>query len=827
MEREQVNRPGMSAKVAVIVPVAVAAVLYLVLQSGYLPLGVDLSLAAESVKGGGNGRIVPFVWATLLRLSWHFLPGSEAFRLSLVSLLAGVAAVSGYALVALRVLRETAVAAESGALREDSAYDRLPPLITMIAGLAMAVSPGMLQAATHVGPLTVQLALALLPFVIASLADRTPLVARGYLVFLIGMSAGLAAWEGMPGIVALPFAFALVWFAAVRGSVSMAASCCLFVIGLFLSMLLVIGDDLCIPRIRFELTRDFLQFLAFAVAPIVLFGGLAIAKLLRRAWQMALLGGLWAVLGAGLLAFGLREYRADYGRAANAFVDGVIASLDGRRWLVSDGSLDDLLRLRLPASVHLVTLRREHDPRHGVEIAGWAKTDIREADDALFLAAELGPVKFLEEWLSRAGAATNCAFVTLKEPQGPLSRLTIRPAVYVWKPETVTFPASGADEAWRREWLLMAPLLKEGEPGRKLFRDWFAVQGNAIGSLLQVAGEDVRAWQAYDFALTEMDGRNLSLLANLDEMIRRGKVSDSMVADRIKVMLRTEMNAIGDVRTLHHRIAVGGRLHVPKEMQVQLEKWRAQRNKDAWETDFGKRLRQGMVLLEKAAEKDGDSRKRALEEIETSLAPVLNASAGSEWAKHLYLGEVARLKGKEGFKTAQFHFRAMLRGGEGPVRQVFDRLLAIDLALGDFTALESDGLLVLRHDVNHQRANAIVGSVRLQNGDYDSAVRFLRRAVSLGKPSIAMRNDLALALSGAQRHVEAMAEIGRAEREFPNNWHILDSKMLVYAAAGRTGDAARTRQQAEECAMQRREMRAYSAMVEGRQAKPRAWWRFW
>lgn len=818
------RRPEISAKSAVIVSVTVAAILYFVLLSRYLPLGDELSMAVVAVKGGGTGRIVPFVWSILLYLSWNFLPGSEAFRLGLVSSLAGVAAVAGYVLVVFRVLSSVTFSAESGAHRNDSAYVRLLPLITLIAGLGMTISPGMLHAATHVGPLTVQLALALLPFVIISLLDQFSEWIRGYLLFLIGVAAGFAAWEGVPGIIAFPVAFTLVWFKVVRGSVRTTASCGYFAIGVFLSTLLVIGDDLCAPQIPFAFTREFLQFLALAVSPIVLFGGLEVAKLLRRPWQMELFGGLWAVLAVGMMVLGLRECRLDFGRAANAFVDGVIASLDGRRWLVSDGKLDDLLRLRLPSSIRLITFRREYDPRHGAEIAAWAKADVPEADDALLQAAKLGPGKFLEEWLSRAGAATNCAFVTLEEPQGPLARLSIRPAVYVWKPETNAFSATEVEDCWRREWKRMSAFLQEDEPGQMLFKAWFAVQGNAIGCLLQAAGEDARAWQAYDFALTEMNGYNLSLLANLDEMVRRGKMPDRLAADRIKVLFQSVMAGINDILTLRQRISSGGRLLVPEEMQARLEKWREKMRKSSWETEFDRYLRQGLVLHENADEAEKDIQTWTPKEIESETASVLNAGKGTAWAKHFYLGEVARLKGREGFPTAQIHFRNMIQEGEGPIDRVFDRLLAIDLVLGDFAVLESDALLILRHDANHQRANAIVGSVRLQNGDFNSAIRFLRIAITGGNPSLAMRNDLALAFSGVRRHAEAIAEIVQAEKEFPGNWHILDTKMLIYAAAGKSDDFGH---EDRRRSAQRQEMRTYSEMLKGLKKKPKEWWRLW
>ena len=104
--------------------------------------------------------------------------------------------------------------------------------------------------------------------------------------------------------------------------------------------------------------------------------------------------------------------------------------------------------------------------------------------------------------------------------------------------------------------------------------------------------------------------------------------------------------------------------------------------------------------------KDPAARQKAIREIETTLSPAISANKGGDWIKHLYLGEVARVKGRSGLEAAQYHFRTMLEEGSGEVKLAFDRLLTVDVALGRPEDIEFDALLVLRYDIRHQYAAA-------------------------------------------------------------------------------------------------------------------------
>ena len=151
------------------------------------------------------------------------------------------------------------------------------------------------------------------------------------------------------------------------------------------------------------------------------------------------------------------------GRAADAYVRELVARLGGRRWLVSDGAFDALLRLYLPAGVHLVTYGRAGDRAHGEEIGRWVSEEVPGADDDLLLVADLGPLRFVEAWLSRPDAVTNCVFATVFEPPGDAkSARRVAPLGYCWRVDGADVDAVAAEAAWRAAWVRMAPLLGRG-----------------------------------------------------------------------------------------------------------------------------------------------------------------------------------------------------------------------------------------------------------------------------------------------------------------------------------------------------------------------------
>ena len=516
---------------------------------------------------------MPPVWGALLRLSWAVLPGEPAFRLGLVSALAGAV---GAGAVAFAVRRVFALVTCSD--RQDN---RLAGpfllLVGPVAALLIASVPPAFAAATQVGPHAVQLALAALAFALAyasplDLGEDPPPTRLG--AAATGFVAALAALEGLPGLVALPFVVALGGLdALLRRGQRPSSYVAFFAIGLGLAVGAAFALGWTVPTALPELRSSLGWIFGLGVLVAVLFGSVRLRGVTVDA----------CVVLAVMLAVGGVQARfcargRGTGRAADAYVRELVARLDGRRWLVSDGAFDALLRFYLPEGTHLVTYGRAGDRAHGEEIGRWVGEEVPDADDDLLLVADLGPSRFVEVWLSRPDAVTNCVFATVFEPPGAArAGRRVAPLGHCWRLEDADVGAVAAETAWRAAWARTAPLLGRGDPAADLVRRRFAVHGNAVGTLLQEAGLRDRAWAAYAFARKEMDGRNLSLLLNMDEMARRGhpggEPSASVVAKRVK----TELSGVADLHALRRRLAEGGRLFVPEDVRRRLATGRSPR----------------------------------------------------------------------------------------------------------------------------------------------------------------------------------------------------------------------------------------------------------
>lgn len=83
-----------------------------------------------------------------------------------------------------------------------------------------------------------------------------------------------------------------------------------------------------------------------------------------------------------------------------------------------------------------------------------------------------------------------------------------------------------------------------------------------------------------------------------------------------------------------------------------------------------------------------------------------------------------------------------------------DRILSLDIAMNDQPAAELHARQVLRVNRKHSLANYVLGSLRLQEGQYGAAEDFLRMSVE-AKPTPAALNDLAEALRRIKKLNEA------------------------------------------------------------------------
>ncbi len=115
--------------------------------------------------------------------------------------------------------------------------------------------------------------------------------------------------------------------------------------------------------------------------------------------------------------------------------------------------------------------------------------------------------------------------------------------------------------------------------------------------------------------------------------------------------------------------------------------------------------------------------------------------------------QLAVKKGKNYNRAARENFiRASILRPE--IAALKDMILQLDIAMNDQESAQLHARQVLRVNRKHALANYVMGSLRLQQGDYGEAEDFLRRSVDTN-PSAAALNDLAEVLRRIKRYDDA------------------------------------------------------------------------
>lgn len=132
-----------------------------------------------------------------------------------------------------------------------------------------------------------------------------------------------------------------------------------------------------------------------------------------------------------------------------------------------------------------------------------------------------------------------------------------------------------------------------------------------------------------------------------------------------------------------------------------------------------------------------------MEEVEKVILSRMENIAGTtdNYFIQITRAQVALKKGKNFQRVAREAFiRASLMRPD--IAGVKDMILQLDIEMNDQSAAELHARQVLRTNRKHALANYVMGSLRLQEGEYGEAEDFLRRSVETN-PSSAALNDLA------------------------------------------------------------------------------------
>lgn len=177
--------------------------------------------------------------------------------------------------------------------------------------------------------------------------------------------------------------------------------------------------------------------------------------------------------------------------------------------------------------------------------------------------------------------------------------------------------------------------------------------------------------------------------------------------------------------------------------------------------------------------------------VETKILPRLGkATEGKDaYFAQVVQGRVWQSKGKAGYKNARLCFQraAMIRPD---VQAVLDVLLMLDVALEDQKSAEAHALSILRQRPEQPYANFIMGSIRLEQGQYGDAETYLKRSVNSAAPTLAALNNYAQTLCRIRRLDEAAQVARRAVEHSPERYEGWATLAFVLAERGEADAAA-------------------------------------
>lgn len=246
---------------------------------------------------------------------------------------------------------------------------------------------------------------------------------------------------------------------------------------------------------------------------------------------------VYAVVLLVAISINLFSFDGDAGAFADRAAEKIIKELDGRDWFVTDGTLDDHLRIKAAekgVKLNLVCLNRDADRAYKEKLAETIEAEKIGADKnaELKLSLDLGVLAFVQDYLASDDEAAK--------------RVVIFGAPDLWYgaglvavPEFFFFGSDASREpdwnAWKNEFSELFAvkggkwgsygLWKTKNPVEKMrlgLRRHLGLVANDRGVWLQDAKRDEEAFGMYDLVMNEIDADNVCALFNEIEMARAG-----------------------------------------------------------------------------------------------------------------------------------------------------------------------------------------------------------------------------------------------------------------------------------------------------------------
>ncbi len=255
----------------------------------------------------------------------------------------------------------------------------------------------------------------------------------------------------------------------------------------------------------------------------------------RRAWA-----GLWLVVLLGAAAANHRATTVDDLRPVVQFADEVVSRLQGRTFLITDGTLDASLSLaarQAQVPLHLINARNE-----SAAYAAHVAALMREPE--LKNAAHLGLRALLQEWMHHPASLTGQVAVLTSPHTVPVSGLTVVPAeaFYVIRAgppvENAEAWLAAHRTAWTQRGTFREDQFAKGDAGQfqyQFVQRWSSRLANDLGVALDDQKHPDLARQAYEQALAFWPDNISATLNLLAQAQREGDVEqEGALTARIK-----------------------------------------------------------------------------------------------------------------------------------------------------------------------------------------------------------------------------------------------------------------------------------------------------
>lgn len=709
--------------------VGAAVVLSLVV---FLPMLADFLADGESVRlaagwlGLGALRVPIYpLWGYLV-----ILTRGNLLAMGMLSLVSAVASVALVCYVAQMFLG-TAVAR----IRRKSKtslrihYRRVVDGAAFLTAVGFAVTPGYWMAATRVGPLAFSFVIPLLALALGMQVFR-----RGFgpqsnrFVTACGVLAGVGCWQGATAMAVSLLAFPLLFFAAVE------------------------CDGWAEKPIRRWAKGFLIGFIAF---PSLVYRDVLVSEqvfvAMAGAWrrmELPLMGvGAFAVLGiipaAAVFNF-IWTRRFEHRIAQYPFLSGwtlmlvLMVSIVLKVGWLEDGRIAYQLAERIVENSEGKSVVVTDDVFDGI-----LPFLLPENTRVMSMSRDTDPEygRDLAAWVKSGGLKLKGE---ITEDLLFAAELGVRSLLDEWS----RIDAIGANDAvmtpanyfptidkWEEACALVKNM-RHREPHGRRIRLLLGSTGVDFACRALVRGDRDAAWKLFMRVADEVDPENISALINLNDMLAKGYQASDGVKKLLAARLRNEQRRLNTLERVRRAVAASGRIHLDAETKARYQAL----------LKGAKPAAQAVRLVEAIHEaaKDRESTYKARE--------LLHQAFDDDAVR---IESVSRL------------------------------IISLDMTLGDRKSAEQDAFKVLRKNCRDAHANAIIGLLRAEEGDYAMAERYLLRAAARPDAPVAAFNDLAEVYSRTGRHAEALKMAEMAIGKDPLNWHCRQTQMEVAMRAGK------------------------------------------